>query len=500
MTAASATPIGGSAPKLRLVLAGLMTVMALAVIDSNIVNTSLPRIVGDFGGMAQMAWAVTAFLLASTVSAPLYGKLSDLYGRRRLMTVSIGVFLAGSILCGVASSMLQLILCRAVQGLGAGGLVTMVQAIIGDLVAPAQRARYQTLFTTVFALSSLAGPLIGGALTTYLTWRWIFFINLPIGGVALALLMASLPASIVSRRPRIDLLGAGLLAVATTAFLMAVGSGVPHQDRAVGLALGAVAVVGFVLFIGQEQRAVEPILDLGLFANRTFTIGVCATVTMSFAMIAALLLLPLYLQVVDRRTPVEAAIIVTPQMIGIVLSSFVGARLATAVGDVARLLAVGVLLETLGLWGAVAATGYDAPLWMFSGIAFVLGMGMGIGMPNAVTIVQNAVRRDQLGVATGAISFFRSLGGAAGVALSGTVVTFVLRDRIGRARPGEVAQRLIDRGMASFHDLDLAQQAAFLHAYRLAIAAAFALCALFITGALAVVTILPRSASVGEPE
>ena len=477
----------------RIILAGLMTVMALAVIDSNIVNTSLPRIATDLGGMSRMAWAVTAFLLATTISAPLYGKLSDLYGRRPMMIASIAIFLFGSILCGTASSMPLLILDRTVQGFGAGGLVTLVQATIGDLVTPAHRARYQTLFTTVFALSSLIGPLLGGLLTTYLSWRWIFFINLPIGGLALALLVASLPRSATRRRAAIDFPGAALLAVATTSFLVAVGSGGSHQAMSTTLGLGAVAAVGTALFVSQERRAAEPMLDLALFANRTFTIAVAATVVMSFAMVAALLLFPLYLQVVDRQTPLEAAMIVTPQMAGIILSSILGARLAASVGAVGRLLTVGVLLETIGLWGAVVGTGFDLPFWAFSVVAFILGSGMGIGMPSAVTIVQNAVRRDQLGVATGAISFFRSLGGAVGVALSGALVTVVLRNQLDRARLGKIGQRLLDHGMDVLVGLDPARQASILQGYQRAIQAGFLLCAVTITAALVLVMFLPRT-------
>ncbi len=440
MTDASGPVAAMEAPirRWRAVLAGLMTVMALAIIDANIVNTSLPRIASDLGGMAEMAWAITAFLLATTVSAPLYGKLSDLYGRRPLMLAAIVIFLVGSMLCGTASSMPALILDRVVQGLGAGGLVTLVQATIGDLVAPAHRARYQTSFTTLFAVSSLVGPLLGRMMTTHLSWRWIFYVNVPIGGVALALLVTSLPRSAVGRRPTIDFIGAALITVATTAFLLAIGSGSPGAST---IGLAATAIVGTLLFVVQERRAVEPILDLRLFTDRTFAIAVSTTVVMSFALLAALLLLPLYLQVVDRQTPLAAAMIVMPQMAGIVLSSVVGARLATHVGDVACLLTAGVVLQTLALWAAVAGITVGVPLWTFSLIALMLGAGMGIGMPNAITLVQNAVQHDQLGVATGAIAFFRSLGGAAGVAVSGMVVTTTLRVDLDRAGFGEIGRR-----------------------------------------------------------
>lgn len=488
------TPSEGVSPplKFRLALAGLMTVMALAVIEYNIVNTSLPRIVSDLGGMSRMAWAVTAFLLASTIAAPLYGKLSDLYGRRSLMVVSIGIFLLGSILSGVAASMTQLIAFRAVQGLGAGGLITLVQTSVGDLVAPARRAHYQTYFTTVFALSSLAGPLIGGALTTWFSWRWIFYFNVPIGVLALGLVLASLPSTHIERRPTIDLAGAFLLAVFTTALLTAFGSGGSGQAPLVTLAFAAVAVTGFFLFLRQERRAAEPILDLALFENRTFSIGVIATATMSFGLIAALVLLPLYLQLVTGRSPIQAALIVTPQMLGIILISLVSARLTRVVGHLGRVLLVGIMLQTVALWGLVIVTGFALPVWIISVVALMLGMGMGIGMPNAVAIVQNAVGRHQLGVATGALSFFRSLGGAAGVTLSGGVVTFVLHRTLGAAPFGMEIKTLIDHGERAMTGLTAAQHLAYADAYRQAIEGGFALCALVISGALVSVLALPE--------
>ena len=481
-----------SADGFRLVLAGLMAVMGLAVIDSNIVNTALPRIAADLGDAARMAWAVTAFLLASTISAPLYGKLSDLYGRRRLLVIAIVMFLIGSALCGAAHSMPQLIAYRAMQGLGAGGLVTLVQATIGDLVAPTQRARYQAMFTLVFAACSLAGPLLGGALTTYLSWRWVFLINIPLGAMALALIVSSLPALQTSRRRSIDYLGAALLAISTTATLVLLGSGFSMQRASISAALALVAVVSLVLLLRQERRATEPILDLGLFRNRTFAIGSGATATMSFAMLAALVLIPLYLQLVVGQTPMQAAMIVTPQILGMVTSSFLGARLASKVGHVARLLLAGVLFEAIGLWGLVVAAGFALPAWAFSTTALLLGMGMGLGMPNAVAIVQNAVARDQLGVATGAISFFRSLGGAAGVAVSGGVVTLVLQAGLARQAFHIGARALLEQGARATANLTPAEHGRYIDVYRHAIQAGFGLCAIIITGAFVTVLFLPH--------
>ena len=488
----AATPARPEVISLRVTLAGLMAVMALAVIETNIVNTSLPRIVADLGGMSRLAWVVTAFLLTSTIAAPLYGKLSDLYGRRRMLVVSIATFLAGSLLCGAAQSMTQMILFRGLQGLGAGGLVTLVQATIGHLVSPDKRARYQTLFTVVFALSSLAGPLIGGALTTYVSWRWIFLVNLPVGLVALMLILNGLPPSDGARRSAIDLAGAALLATCTTSLLVFLGSS-PQRSLLTYALLGVATALSFSLLLRQERRASEPILDLDLFGNRTFAIGICATTAMSFAMLAALLLLPLYLQLIAGRSPMQAAMIVTPQIVGMILSSAGGARFATSAGRVPLLLVAGVILEALGLWGLVVGTGLGLPIWAFSIIAMILGMGMGMGMPNAVAIVQNAVGRHQLGVATGAVSFFRSLGGAAGVALSGGVVALDLRRALVGQHFDIGVQTLIDRGGDVAGRLPPDQLHEFLDAYRHAIEAGFVLCALVISVALVPVLLLPNA-------
>jgi EmrB/QacA subfamily drug resistance transporter len=479
-------------PNLTLIFGGLMAVMALAVIETNIMNTSLPRIVTDLGGLSHLAWVVTAFLLASTIAAPLYGKLSDLYGRRRLMTISIVIFLMGSVLCGVAGSMGQLIVFRAVQGLGAGGLITLVQATIGDLVAPKDRARYKALFTVVFAISSLIGPLIGGALTTYFSWRWIFFVNLPFGAVALGLIRFSLPPLRVDRRPVIDFLGAALLVVTTTACLAAFNS-LTGEAASASVILGLIFAIGLFLLIKQERRAAEPILEIDLFGNRIFVIGACTTATMAFGLFAALLLLPLYLQLVVGQTPIAAAMIVTPQIVGMVLSSFAGARFANTIDRIPYLLIVGVLFQALGLWGLVIGTSLQLPIWAFSVIAFLLGAGMGLGMPNAVAIVQNAVGRTQMGVATGSLSFFRSLGGAAGVAISGGIVTLALRLALSRNHFGVSVQQLIDHGTSAGFRLSPLQHASYIDAYRHAILAGFTLCAVVISGAFVFALFLPRA-------
>jgi EmrB/QacA subfamily drug resistance transporter len=479
-------------PKFRMILAGVMTVMGLAVMDSNIVNTSLPRITTELGGGSRLTWVVTAFMLTSTIATPLYGKLSDMYGRRRLMLISIVIFLAGSALCGMAHSMWQLIGFRALQGLGAGGLVPIAQAIVGDVVAPRDRGRYQGLFTSVFATASLAGPLVGGALTTFVSWRWVFYVNLPLGSVALFLIMSSLPASTNTHRRAIDYAGAALLTVATTALLLVFSLGASSPRLAATLALVVLAIGGFRVFVWRERHAAEPILDLALFRRRTFTVGVGATAAMAFAMMAALVLLPLYLQLVLGRSPFQAAMIVTPQVVGMILSSFLGGRAVTVTGKIKPFLMAGVLLEAVALWGLFAGAALSLPGWSFSIAAFALGLGMGMGMPNATVVVQNSVGPEEMGAATGALGFIRSLGGAAGVALSGGVVTLVLFRVVNGEHLGLGTRDVVNEGLRAAARLTGTQRAGFVGAYRQAIEASLFICGLVMSGAFALVSSLPN--------
>ncbi len=478
--------------ELHVVLIGLMLVMGLAAMDQNIVNTALPRITADLGGMAHLSWVVTAFLLTSTIATPLYGKLSDMYGRRRLLVISIGIFLLTSMLCGLSQSMLQLVAFRALQGLGAGGLMTLSQTIIGDLVAPRERGRYQGLFTGVFAVSSVAGPVIGGALTTALSWRWVFYVNMPLGGLALLLILAGLQPATATRRHAVDYPGAALLAAATTSLLLLLSWGISEGSVLVRLLLGAAALGAGVLFLYQEMRVAEPILRLQLFRNRTFAIGAAATSIMSFAMMGALVFLPLYLQLVLGRSPVQAGLIVTPQIAGMLLSSILGGRAVSALGRVKPFLVAGVLLEALSLLGLGAGAGLAFPAWFFSIVVFTLGLGMGVGMPNAVTAVQNAVGRQEMGVATGAVAFMRALGGAVGVALSGGVVALVLKMTLASRIHGGQLQELLDHGAQTLAGIPSHPPTVLLQAYRQAIESSFLTSGAMMSIALILVCTLPN--------
>ena len=346
-TTVGATDIASTAPdvepngepdatrELRLVFAALMMVLILASLDQSIVNTALPRMASDLGGLTHISWVVMAFLLTSTVSTPIYGKLSDMYGRRRLLIVSIGIFLLASALCGMAATMLQLILFRGLQGLGAGGLVVLTQTTIGDLVGPRGRGRYQGLFTGAIAISSVAGPLIGGVLTTALSWRWVFYVNLPVGAVALALIVVGLHHRPPVTSHRVDFLGAALLTGATVSALLVLnwgGSVVPWSSpSAIGLLLLAAALA--TLFLLQERRAAEPLMNLAMFRIRSFVLGVSIGGCMAFAMTGTMVFMPLYYQLVLGLDPARAGLMMVPQIAVMIVTSIAGGQLSSRTGS-----------------------------------------------------------------------------------------------------------------------------------------------------------------------
>ena len=449
-------------------MAGALLAMLLAALDQNIVNTALPRIVTDLGGMTHLAWVVTAFLLCSTITAPLYGKLSDSHGRRRMFLISIVLFLAGSLLCGAARSMDQLIGFRAVQGLGAGGLLVLAQAAIADVVAPIDRPRYQGLFTGTFALASVAGPVLGGIITQTLSWRWVFYVNLPFGALALVMIAAGLPPPTRGVLRPVDYAGAALLAGFTTCLLLLLsGGGSSFAWRSTDSVCLTAATIGLTaLFFWREHRAPEPLIRLALFKNPVFARCVAVNALLAFALFGAIVFLPLYFQRVMGMSPALAGTMLLPQVCGMLLSSILGGRIVARLGRTRVFVLGGVALNAASLLSLAGFAALDAgPAWFLVSMAG-LGLGIGLAMPNLTVTLQNAVAQAELGAATGAMIFLRSLGGAAGVALSGALLA---------AR----AARVNTAGLAT--------------ATRLGLVDSFLLCGVVVCAALALGACLPDS-------
>ncbi|SCG36520.1 drug resistance transporter, EmrB/QacA subfamily [Micromonospora echinaurantiaca] len=425
-------------PNVRVVLSGLMIAMMLAMLDNMIVSTALPRIVGEFGGLDHFTWVVTAYVLGTTVSTPIWGKLGDLYGRKSVFLTSVVIFLVGSALCGMAGSdvfggpadgMVELIAFRAVQGLGAGGLMVGVMAIIGDLVPPRERGRYQGMIAGIMAIAMVAGPLVGGFITDHLSWRWAFYVNLPLGGVALLVLATTMHLPKYRTEHRIDWLGAGLLSAGITAIvLITTWGGNEYQWTSPQiLGLAALAVLALVVFGLVERRAAEPILPLGLFANRNFALISVIGFLLGFAMFGAMNFLPLYQQTVQGASATNSGLLLLPLMFGMLVVSLLVGRAITRTGRYRSYPIIGGAVMVAGmalLTRLDVHTGkLESSLYMV-----VLGVGMGFLMQTSMLIAQNSVEQKDLGAASGAATFFRSIGGSFGISLFGAIFANRLAD------------------------------------------------------------------------
>ncbi|WP_434974909.1 MDR family MFS transporter [Streptosporangium saharense] len=476
-----------------IVLPGLMLAMVLAMLDNMIVGTAMPRIVGELGGLTHLSWVVTAYVLGTTVSTPIWGKIGDLYGRKNIFLASIVIFMIGSALCGMAGSdllggtadgMNQLIGFRALQGLGAGGLMVNAMAIIGDLVPPRERGQYQGIMAGVMALAMIAGPLVGGFITDNLDWRWAFYVNLPVGFVALALLAVTLKLPKYRTEHRIDWIGAFLLSVGITALVLITTWGGNDYDwnspQIIGLAVGA--VVSLALFVVVERRVVEPIMPLNVFRDRNFSLISAVGFLLGFAMFGAINFLPLFQQTVQGASATNSGLLLLPMMgAAMVVSLFVG-RAITKTGKYKIYPVLGGVVMAIAMWLLSTQT-VDTPSWRTGVYIAVLGLGMGFLMQTTMLIAQNSVEQKDLGVASSASTFFRSIGGSFGVSLFGAIFSHQLTANLTSKLGAEAGERLASSGgqfnPAALHELPAGVRAGFLESLASSIGSVFTWAILF---------------------
>jgi EmrB/QacA subfamily drug resistance transporter len=410
--------------QILVIMSGLMLGMFLASLDQTIVATALPTIVGDFHRTDLLSWVITAYLLASTATTPLWGKAGDLYGRKRVFQLAIVIFLVGSALCGASQNMYELIGFRGLQGIGGGGLISLVFAIIGDVIPPRERGRYQGYFGAVFGVSSVVGPLAGGFFVDSLSWRYIFYINLPLGIVALVVTNRVLRLPMRTRQVQIDWWGALLLVLGVSCILLATQSGGTDYPwgswQIVGLfLLGVLVLVGFAV---REATAPEPILPLGLFKLQIFTVSNAIAFVSGVAMFGALAFLPQYLQLVHGVSATESGLLLLPLLIGLLVMSIGSGRYISRTGKYRWFPLVGTVLVTVGLV-LLTQVGAHTSLWTISAYILIFGAGLGLFMQVLTLVVQNSVPMTLMGVATSSVTFFRSMGGAIGASALGAVLT-----------------------------------------------------------------------------
>ncbi len=460
--------------EIKVIMSALMLALLLGALDQTIVATALPKIANDLHGLSEYSWVATAYLLTSAVSTPLYGKISDMFGRKKIFQFSIVLFLIGSALCGLSQTMTQLIFFRGLQGLGAGGLMTLVFAIIGDVVPPRNRGRYQGYFGAVFAVSSVIGPLLGGVLTDDLSWRWVFYVNIPLGILALSAIAARLHLPVRHVDHRIDWMGASLLGISVTSLLLATvwgGMTYPWGSSQI-IGLFTTSIVGGIAFVIREHYAKEPIIPLRLFRNSIFSVTTLLSLLVGAIMFGAIIFLPEYQQLVRGDSAIKSGLMLMPLIMGVVVASLTAGRLTSKIGKYRIFPIIGSTLFVISLWLfshiEVNTSRLTLGFWMV-----ILGVGVGMIMPILTLAVQNAVERKELGTATSSVVFFRSIGSALGAAVFGAVLTNRLSHYITQSLPASASAKVVAvikqslTGTAGLPKVDGALiLSAFAHAFR----------------------------------
>lgn len=460
MNSSAAIPASYSALKgrqLLIAMAGILLGLLLSSLDQTIVGTAMPRIIADLGGFEHYAWVSTAYLLTSTASVPIFGKLSDIYGRKWFYIGGLIFFMAASALCGAAQSMLQLILFRGLQGIAGGILMTNAFAIIGDLFPPSERGKWQGVTASVFGLSSIVGPALGGWLTDGPGWRWVFYVNLPVGVLAVAVLLYGLPAIRHGEKRPIDWLGAAGIVGTTVPLLLALSWGGADYAWTSPLVLGlfALSLVMLAVFLVAQTRAVEPILPLSFFRNRTFAISVSSMALLGAGMFGAIMFLPLFVQGVMGKSATNSGAALTPMMLGMVVASTTSGQIVSRTGRYKWSPMIGLSLLSLGMF-LLTRMDADVSNTVLIRNMLISGVGMGMTMPIFTLAVQNAFPQRDLGVVTSSVQFFRSIGATIGIAVMGSLLTTRVQDGIAGEVPAEVTEALPADALSSINAQALA--------------------------------------------
>lgn len=440
-----------------LLLGSLMTAMFMGALDQTIMATAAPRIVASLGGFQLLSWVFTGYMLTSTVVVPLVGKLSDIFGRRPFLIAGMILFLVASAGCGAAPNMAVLIVFRGVQGIGGGIIFSSVFATIGDIFSPAERGKYMGLFTGTFSLASVLGPTVGGLLTDTVGWRWVFFINVPVGAVALPAIWYNLPSVRNNRRPKIDFVGAVLLSIAITSGLLGLAwSGESNGwASSTTLALFGGSLVAVAAFVFQELRHPEPILPFHLFRSHEFVVGNLIILTIGFAMSGAAPYLPTFLQVALGASATASGLVTTPQSMGLLVTSIIGGQLLSRSGKYKRISLAGVSM-ILAATALMLTLNRDTPTWHVSAFMVLMGLGGGFAMPTMSVVIQNAVSHRYLGVATSSRQFFMQIGGVLGTAIFGVLLTTSFQGQFRAQVSPETRQAVPVQTLRHFEDPTLA--------------------------------------------